>query len=346
MRELGVKDEHALQSYFIQRMEKFLNANGRRVIGWDEILEGGLAPNATVMSWRGIDGAVAAAAAGHDAVLSPWPTLYLDNRQSAGDTQPGRGTIIGVEEVYRFDPLPAKIAPEQHHHVLGVQANLWTEHMRSEARVEYMAFPRAAALAEIAWSQPERISFPDFQRRLPAQLARYEALGIRYAPPSQPVSLSEFSRRSHDLDLCSNKLVLSLEDDAPVRGERETFLVDVMQPCWMWRGVDLSGVSAIEVEVGQVPFNFQIGKDREAIRFRTPRTPSGELEVRASCEGELLASIPMAEARARHTTTKLPRADLEGEGVQDLCFTFTQQELDPLWVMHHVSLIPRDKPRS
>ncbi len=346
MRELGIKDEHALQSYFIQRMEKFLSANGRRLIGWDEILEGGLAPNATVMSWRGIDGAVAAAAAGHDAVLSPWPTLYFDNRQSAGDTQPGRGTIIGVEEVYRFDPLPPAIEPDQRKHVLGVQANLWTEHMRSEARVQYMAFPRAAALAEIAWSQPERISFSDFQRRLPAQLARYEALGIGYAPPPKPVSLSEFTRSSHELDLCSNKLVLSLEDDAPVRGERATFLVDVMQPCWMWRSVDLSRVAAIEVEVGQVPFNFQIGKDRDAITFRTPRTPSGELEVRQTCDGPLLASLPLEPAIDRYTTTKLEQVKLSGEGVQDLCFTFAQHTLDPLWVVHRVHLIPRDDSRS
>jgi len=341
MRELGIEDEHALQSYFIQRMEKFLNANGRRLIGWDEILEGGLAPNATVMSWRGIDGAVAAAAAGHDAVLSPWPTLYFDNRQSAGDTQPGRGTIIGVEEVYRFDPLPPEIAPDQRNHVLGVQANLWTEHMRSEARVEHMAFPRAAALAEIAWSHPERVAFADFERRLPAQLARYEALGIRHAPPPGPVKLSDATRRSHELDLCSNKLILSLEDDAPVQGERETFLVDVMEPCWMWRGVDLSRVRAIEVEVGQVPFNFQIGKEREAIRFHEPQTPAGELEVRQTCDGPVLASLPLGPALDRDTTTKLQQVELNGEGVQDLCFTFAQHTLDPLWVVHRIRLMPR-----
>jgi hexosaminidase len=338
MREFGIKDEHALQSYFIQRMEKFLSANGRRLIGWDEILEGGLAANATVMSWRGIDGAVAAAAAGHDAVLSPWPTLYFDNRQSRGDTQPGRGTVIGVEEVYRFDPLPPAIQPDQRKHVLGIQANLWTEHMRTDARVEYMAFPRAAALAEIAWSAPERISFADFQRRLPAQLARYDALGVRYAPSPEPVSLSQFSRRSHELDLCSDKLVLSLEDDAPVRGERETFLVDVMEPCWMWRGVDLSSIAAIEVEVGQVPFNFQIGKDRDAIKFATPRTEPGELEIRAECKGPVLAVLPLEPARDRDGVTSLPATKLSGEDNTNLCFTFAQPSLDPLWVVHRVTL--------
>jgi hexosaminidase len=339
MRALGVADEHALQSYFIQRMEKFLNAHDRRLIGWDEILEGGLAPNATVMSWRGIDGAVAAATAGHDAVLSPWPTLYFDNRQSAVDTQPGRGTIIGVEEVYRFDPLPAQIGPERRKHVLGIQANLWTEHMRSEQRVEYMAFPRAAALAEIAWSPAERLSWTDFRQRLGSQLGRYASLGVRYAPPATSAELSDSSRTSHELKLCSNKLVLSLEDDAPLRGERATFLVDVMQPCWMFPAVDLTKLSAIEVDVGQVPFNFQIGKDREAIRFRTPISEAGELEVRASCEGPVLASLALAPARDRHEVTSLPRAKLSGAGVHDLCFTFAQHTLDPLWVVHRVRLI-------
>ena len=131
-----------------------------------------------------------------------------------------------------------------------------------------------------------------------------------------------------------------MEDDAPVRGERETFFVDVMEPCWKWRSVDLSGVTAIEVEVGQVPFNFQIGKDRDAITFQTPRTPAGELEVRQACDGPVLASLPLQPATERHTTTKLPQAELQGDGVQDLCFTFAQHTLDPLWVVHRVRLIP------
>lgn len=161
--------------------------------------------------------------------------------------------------------------------------------------------------------------------------------------PPTPVSEGELVRRSHELELCSNKLVLSLEDDAPVRGERETFLVDVMQPCWKWPGVDLSQVVSIEAEVGQVPFNFQIGKDRDAITFAKPRTRSGELEVRQTCEGPVLASLPLGNATDRHTTTKLERAKLIGAGVQDLCFTFAQHTLDPLWVVHRIRLIPRSE---
>ena len=113
MRELHVADEQALQSYFIQRIEKYVNARGRRIVGWDEILEGGIAQNATVMSWRGLDGAVTAVRAGHDAVLSPWPTLYFDNRQGTGSGEPpGRAKVISLHDVYDFDPMPAGIAAE------------------------------------------------------------------------------------------------------------------------------------------------------------------------------------------------------------------------------------------
>ena len=214
MKEFGVKDAHALQSYFIQRMGKFLNKNGRRLIGWDEILEGGLAPDATVMSWRGIDGAIAAAKAGHDTVLSPAPDLYLDHWQSAGDLSPGRSNTLSLEMVYNFQPVPASIPEEQRKHILGLQGNLWAEMMRSEDRVTYMAFPRAAALAEVAWSPATSINWTDFQRRLEPHLKRYDKLGIRYA---REVALKPLPRRrlSHDLEQCGDGYLLSLEDDAP-----------------------------------------------------------------------------------------------------------------------------------
>jgi hexosaminidase len=114
----------------------------------------------------------------------------------------------------------------------------------------------------------------------------------------------------------------------------------------MWRGVDLSSIAAIEVEVGQVPFNFQIGKDRDAITFSTPRTRSGELEVRQTCGGPLLASLPLEPALERDATTKLQQVELGGDGVEDLCFTFAQHTLDPLWVVHRIRLIPQSELRS
>ena len=339
MRELGVKDEHGMQSRFIARMEKFLSGQGRQLIGWDEILEGGLAPNATVMSWRGIEGAVAAATSGHDAVLSPWPTLYFDNRP-VDVPVPGRGRIVSVEEVYGFDPLPAALNASQRKHILGVQANIWTEYMRVPDRVEFMTFPRAAAVAEIAWSPAENKNWAGFAARLPAQLERYKALGIRYAEAPTSRSLQANRRTSHELSLCSDKIALSLEDDAPVYGERATFLVDIMQPCWIFKDAELSQVGAIVASVGQVPFNFQIGDAIKEIKFPKPATPAGELEVRVDgCGGERIAVLPLAAAVGEFAVTKLPPADIQPRmGKHDLCFTFTQKSVDPMWVLHSVEL--------
>jgi hexosaminidase len=342
MRELGIKDEHALQSYFIQRLEKFLNAHGRKLIGWDEILEGGLAPNATVMSWRGIDGAIAAANAGHDTVLSPWPTLYFDNRQTH-DTQPGRGRMITIKDVYAFNPAPSSIGPEQREHILGVQANLWTEHMRTEDRVAYMAFPRAAALAEVAWSPENKINWPDFESRLKVQLKRYDALGIHYAKTVSEGPVTGNRRTSHRLRLCTDKLVLSLEDDAPLQGPRATFWVDIMDPCWTYPSADLTHVAAIRAAVGQVPFNFQIGKDVNAIPLPPPRTVSGELQVHLDrCDGAVIAELPLAPAVSNPQITQLPAAKIDGiAGVHDLCFLFTRKSVDPTWVIDSVELVKR-----
>lgn len=345
MRELGVKDEHALQSYFIQRIEKFLNSRGRNLIGWDEILEGGLAPNATVMSWRGMDGALAAAAAGHDTVLAPQPDLYFDNRQhGAADSSPGRG-VISLEDIYRFNPSPASLPPEQSNHILGLQAPIFSEHMRTDARVEHMTFPRAAALAEVAWSLAANMDWAGFQARLPAQLRRYEKLGIRYAvaKASDLAPPSGQRRTSHQLSMCSDKLVLSLEDDAPRQGDRAVFLVDIMNPCWLYQSADLSQVTGIAAAVGQVPFNFQIGNDVKTIALPKPKTAAGELEVRIdSCEGERLAVLPLAPAVANFAVTQLPPATISPrEGKHDLCFIFTRASVDPTWVIDSVELIGR-----
>jgi hexosaminidase len=341
MRELGVKDEHELQSYFVRRMEKYLNARGRRLIGWDEILEGGLAPNATVMSWRGVDGAVAAATAGHDAVLAPAPTLYFDHRPLNTARPPGRGPVMSIEDVYRFDPAPAALTEAQRGHILGLQGNLWTEHVRTEDRAEYMMFPRAAAIAELGWSPADRIDWQSFSARLPDQLARYRALGVRFAEAPESVAEQPGRRSSHQLESCSQKILLSLEDDAPLQGERAVFLVDIMNPCWMYRAADLSEVGAIAASVGQVPFNFQIGDDIKKIPLRKPQSPAGELEVRIDgCEGEKIATLPLAPAVKSHAVTELPPvAVAKRTGPHDLCFTFTQAAVDPLWVLDAVQLV-------
>lgn len=182
MHSLGLKDENALQSWFIERMGQYLAQHGRRLIGWDEILEGGVPPSASVMSWRGTQGAIDAARLGHDVVLSPAPTLYLDNLQSARDDEPsGRLSVQTLATVYGFETVPASLSAEQARHVLGAQANIWAEYLTAPWQVEHAAFPRMDALAETVWTPAKARRFDDFLARLPAQFDRYDQLGIAYA---------------------------------------------------------------------------------------------------------------------------------------------------------------------
>lgn len=343
MRELGVADEEKLQSWMIARLEKHLNDKGRRMIGWDEILEGGINPNASVMSWRGVAGAIEAARLGHDTVLSPAPVLYFDNRQSANDGAPGRGFVVSLEDVYRFDPAPDELTPEQVKHVLGVQANLFTEHMRTQDRVEYMAFPRAAAIAEVAWTGHDRMNWDDFRQRLNPQLARYRALGIKYATtglePTPALPADGQQRHSYQLKLCTEGLALSLIDDWPLEGDRPVFLVDIMNPCWTYQAADLSGGKSIEVAVGQVPFNFQIGADKEKIKFSLPRTAEGELEVRIDgCDGEPVLVLPLKAAAANPGVTVLTGQLPDIAGRHDVCLRFAVSGPDPIWAVDWVRI--------
>jgi len=182
MRELGIADEAALQSWFIHRLERILAAHGRRLVGWDEILEGGLAPNAIVMSWRGTEGGIAAARMGHDVVMSPVASMYLDYLQTASPNEPaGRPRLNTLETFYRFEPVPAALDAAQRRHVIGLQANMWTGDTRRIKGVEHNSFPRLAAVAETGWTPAARKDYAGFLQRLPAQLQRYRLLGIAYA---------------------------------------------------------------------------------------------------------------------------------------------------------------------
>ncbi|MET4727727.1 hexosaminidase [Lysobacter enzymogenes] len=185
MRREGLKDEHELQSYFIRRMEKFLHTRGKRIIGWDEILEGGLAPDATVMSWRGEAGGIAAAQQGHDVIMTPTQCCYFDYGQGpAAQEQWNLGGELSLDKVYAYDPVPAALSAAQARHVLGVQGNVWTEHLKTAAMVEYMAFPRLLALAEVAWTPQAQRAWPDFQRRLGGQFARLDRDAVGYRIPA------------------------------------------------------------------------------------------------------------------------------------------------------------------
>jgi len=339
MQEFGVADAHALQGYFIQRMGKFISQHGRRLIGWDEILEGGVPADATVMSWRGIDGAITAANAGHDTVLSPAPDLYFDHWQSAGDLSPGRSNTLSLEMVYKFTPVPERIPEDKRKHILGVQANLWAEMMRTEARVDYMLFPRIAALAEMTWSPAARIDWNDFQRRLDPQLRRYDHAKIVWAREAQINPLPK-RRLSHDLDQCGDGYLLSLEDDAPAVGERAVFLVNITNPCWIWRQADLTDIKSIRATVGQIPFNFQIGKDAANIPLPKPASASGELEIRLDdCDSKPVAIASLQPAVSRYGLTKLPPIELGATGKHDLCLRFTRAKVDPIWVIGDLELV-------
>ncbi|MCM4157018.1 beta-N-acetylhexosaminidase [Gramella sp. AN32] len=178
----GLKDEHELQSYFIQRIEKFLNKNGRQIIGWDEILEGGLAPNATVMSWRGMDGGIDAAKQGHDVIMTPGSHLYLDHYQADPETEPlAIGGLTTVKKTYSFEPTPEELSEEEAKHILGAQGNVWTEYMKTSDYVEYMVLPRMSALAEVVWTPREKRDWADFKSRLKKLSERYDTLDYNYA---------------------------------------------------------------------------------------------------------------------------------------------------------------------
>ncbi|TDR46487.1 hexosaminidase [Tahibacter aquaticus] len=417
-RKLGLADDAALQSWFVHRLEQSLERHGRKLIGWDEILEGGKLPeSASVMSWRGTKGAIDAARAGHDVVLSPSPDLYINNLQSdAPDEPPGRyDAVVTLEKLYGFEPTPAELDAQQARHVLGAQANLWVEHIRTTERVEHAVFPRLAALAEVDWSPRERRDWNGFLQRLPAQLRRYRSLGIDYADSAfavraavqtdaqaadavtvtlanqtgfgsirytrdgstpqadspaytaplqlplgttlqatafagsqalgKPLQLSLDAstlrrRSSGELKPCrDNGLVLRLEDDAPLQGLRKFYSVDIFDACWIWPQAPLAGAREIAIDVGSIPYNFQLWHDIKHVKRRKPATAQGELEIRrGSCEGKPWLRLPLKPALGNPTTTTLRATLPEGLAAQDLCFVFTRPDTRTLWTIDAVQL--------
>jgi hexosaminidase len=417
IRELGLADETALQGWIVARIGRYLDARGKRLIGWDEILEGGIPARASVMSWRGRDGAVAAARAGHDVVMAPAPTLYLDYLQSDSPREPpGRPAIVTLGDVYAYEPVPEELTTAEAGRILGAQLNAWTEHMRLPERIEHQAFPRVAAFAEVAWSPAAARDWASFQSRLGAQFARYRQLGIDYADtafeprarlaaaatpgnlrieltkqagagdirytldgsqagPESPkfdaafvvaegtvlqsatfdgarllarappltIEASALARRTdEELEPCSGKLVLRLEDDAPLEGERAVFNVDIVDPCWIWPGADLARGGSVRAAVGQLPFNFQIGKDVDAIRRGDAQTPAGELELRTgNCRGDPVAIIPLAAAAAIPGVSLLgPAAVTPQPAGGSLCLRFARPAIDPIWAIQWVEIVP------
>jgi hexosaminidase len=181
IKDEGLKDENELQSYFIKRMEKFISSKGRRLIGWDEILEGGLPPEATVMSWRGVEGGIEAAKQDHDVIMTPTTYVYLDYYQSDPQDQPlAIGGYLPLEKVYSFDPEFEELNQEQQKHILGVQGNVWTEYIATPEHLEYMTYPRMIAISEIGWSPSSLKDFDDFLARFSVERKRLDEMGINY----------------------------------------------------------------------------------------------------------------------------------------------------------------------
>ncbi len=188
IKALGLENEEQLQGWFMKQMDAFLAAHGRRLVGWDEILEGGLSPNAVVMSWRGEAGGIAAARAGHDVVMTPTAYTYFDYYQSQDrDHEPlAIGGDLPLEQVYGYDPIPAGLEPQFASHVLGAQGQLWSEYLPGPKAVEYMAFPRLCALAEVVWTPKPRKDYQDFLARLATHLERLAILDVNYRPLGRP----------------------------------------------------------------------------------------------------------------------------------------------------------------
>ncbi len=419
MRALGAKDEMAMQGLMVARLETFLAGHGKRLIGWDEILESPLPAAATVMSWRGTEGGLQAARSGHDVVMTPSSHLYLDYLQTdSPDEPPGRPATITLQQVYDFEPVPAELEEGQRHHILGLQANLWTEHTRTFARLQHHMFPRLAAVAETGWSPKEAKDYARFLDRLPVQLARYQRWNIGHAQTpfqvdavatderaagsvevalanplgyevryttdgSEPgpdaalyttplqltlpvrVRSAAFAHgrplaaaRTFDYDAASllvrsdeqmalcpdaGRLLLRLEDDGPADGERAIFNTTIFYPCSQWNGADLTGVAAIRVRAGRIPYYFQLAHDEPARRFEPARSAHGELDIHADgCGGERLASVPLPAAPDAdgfiELTAALP-ADVAGR--RDLCLRFTGDTRPQMWVLDRATLVLR-----
>jgi hexosaminidase len=415
-RQLGIHGADAMQAYFSQKIAQYLSAHGRRAVGWDEIMQPGLPSDAVVMAWRGTSGAHAAAIKGNDTILAPDPALYFDHRQSnLAAEPPGRLSIISLEDVYRFAPDDQALSDIQRRHILGLQAELWTEHITTGQRVEWMALPRAAALAEVGWSSQR--SWPDFLRRLVSMSARYRALDLDYSDSvfgidahfvrtadgvsvtlgnlpelkdagldprihytlddrepsatsalytapftvavgteiraatflgsqqasrtwsSRPDAHTGARRSSHELEPCSNGVGLLLEP-SPGAAPDAPLAIDIMNPCWIYRDVDLGRASRVTAAVAALPFNYELGLDAAKIRVGDNRTPVGELEMHVDgCDTTILGVLSLAPAADKDGITELPALKLPPlPGRHDVCLRFARPRLDPLWALDWVEI--------
>jgi len=222
MKRENLKDEHEVQSWFIRRMEKFINSKGKQIIGWDEILEGGLAPNAVVMSWRGEKGGIEAAKAKHDVIMTPSNTMYFDYGQGDPKNEPiNIGNHLPLPTVYAYNPVPKELTETEAKYILGAQANVWTEYMKTPDKVEYMVFPRILALSEVVWSPLDKKNYEDFVSRLPNQFARLDRQNVNYRIP-EPKGLQNI--------LITDTDQARIELEAPIPTAKIFYTLDGSEP--------------------------------------------------------------------------------------------------------------------
>jgi hexosaminidase len=321
IKALGLKDEDQLQSWLIDEFGNYLAAKGRRLIGWDEILEGGLPASASVMSWRGEKGAVDAANQNHDVVLSPAPTLYFDSLQSdRADEPPGRLSIQTLADVYKYEPMPAGIDAGKANHVLGAQANAWSEFLVTPYQVQHMIFPRAAALAEITWSAREKRDFGDFLARLDPQIQRWRRSGVEVADSAFAVGFRLEGTRGEALR--TNRVRVALATQAPYGTIRYT--LDGKAP-----GVNSPAYKApLELKPGGTiraaafdaagdatarPRSFETG--RAALLTRTSSElvacPHGSFGLRVPLTSEATDNAPVFNVNLFDTCSAYPAAPLD-----------------------------------
>ncbi|HEV2111101.1 MAG TPA: family 20 glycosylhydrolase [Gammaproteobacteria bacterium] len=345
IRELKLADADALQGWLVTRMGGYLQAHGRKLIGWDGILVPGLPQQAAVMVWQSPDLTTQALQQGHDVVIAYSPTLYMDHYQSAAhDEPPGRPPVVSLKDVYGFEP-PLPAGATQGAEVLGEQLNLWTEYMPSFARDEHALFPRLAAFAEDAWSPAQARDWSGFLARQPGQLARYKSLGIQYATsayeetaPLAPASPT--TRNSDELATCSDKLVLRIEGPGPLTGPRPVYRVDIMDTCWQWQRAPLDGMGHIAVTTGKLPWNYQLAHDVAGVVVRPADGGSPSLDVRLDgCTGRTLAHVPL-HAAATGLQTTLEAALPSVNGAHDLCFMVSGDPKQGLWAIDEIRLTP------
>ncbi len=318
MKALGITSEDAMQSWFMEQIGQYLAAHGRRMVGWDEILDGGIPPSATIMSWRGNAGAIKAARLDHDVVVS---TLYLDNLQSARDDEPaGRLGILPLASVYDYDPMPTQLTAAQSRHVLGAQVNLWSEYLMSAWYVENAAFPRVDAAAEAFWSPPAEKSWSGFLGRLPSQLARYRRQSVHYSDMAFAATMDYPDGRDAALRAGGAKVSLT----------SQTGFGDIR---YTTDGTDPGPRSSLYA----VPLDLKLGATIKAAVYspsgqplattRTFNFDAGTLRTRASGDltacggGELGLRVPLTP----DSPATSPVYDID---IFDDCFVYPQARLD------------------